>query len=116
MTKSKILRSLMMRKTKAVLIDMLEEQRQLIVKANDAKDEEARRVIRKQSMINTLQNEASQADAKYEHLLVKHENMLRDKCRQENELETLKAQVIDTQAKLIKCLENDLDSIFTGES
>jgi len=85
----------MMRKTKATLIDMLEEQRQLVVKANEIKEQEARVVIRKQSMINTLLNEASQADAKYEHLLVKHEGMARDKCRQETEFEQLKNAYMD---------------------
>ena len=95
MNKPTVSQRAMLRKTKLQLINMLEEQRLIIRKANENNTKHEHLVIRKQSMINTLQNEASQAGAKYEHLCTNHESMLRDNCRKEIEFEQLNNAYMD---------------------
>jgi len=58
----------MMRKTKLQLIDMLEEQRQIIVNIRKEQENEAHIIQSKQTTINTLIYPAPHDEAKYGHI------------------------------------------------
>ncbi len=80
---SKITQTSMMRKTKAVLVEMLEQQRTFIAEANKATDQANIKVARNHAEIGTLQEDICRLEGKYEHLKTKHESLNREFTRLE---------------------------------
>ena len=92
---SKVTRTIMMRKTKTVLIDMLEEQRQIIVAANNDRDSQIHKVMQKNTRINGLCNDIQELEAKHEHLITKHSTLNMELGRKDREINQLKDAYID---------------------
>jgi len=87
---SKIIHTIMMRKTKIQLIDLLEQQRQFIAETTVNKDDQIHKMMQKNTRINELCNDLRQMEGKYEHLATKHSDLNRELGRKDQEINQLK--------------------------
>ena len=92
---SKVLHKIMMRKTKATLVDMLEEQRQFIIEANVERDNALTKVENRDKLILQHKEHHEQLEGKYDQLKVKHSSLHIELGRRDNELSKLKNAYID---------------------
>ena len=90
-----VIRQIMMRKTKAVLIDMLEQQRQFLTRANAKLEDATNRVEYRDKVIADCAIKHTEFDAKYEHLKMKHDSLNRELARKDQEIIQLKNVYMD---------------------
>jgi len=102
---SKVTRTIMMRKTKTVLIDMLEEQRQLIAKANIETDRQKALLANEFIRYASLNKRFEHREAKYEHLKTKHSDLNVKLGSKDREINQLKDAYIDKLELIVELYE-----------
>jgi len=101
----KVTQAIMMRKTKAVLVDMLETQRQLVVEANIDRDKYIS-INRHETLHTTnLSQRLQKLEGKYEHLKQKHSDLSRELGRKDREIQQLKDAYIDKLELIVELYE-----------
>ena len=102
---SKVTQTIMMRKTKIQLIDLLEQQRQFIAETTVNKDDQIHKMMQKNTRINELCNDLRQMEGKYEHLKQKHSDLSRELGRKDREIQQLKDAYIDKLELIVELYE-----------
>ena len=92
---NKVTRTIMMRKTKTVLIDMLEEQRQYLQESHIKCDEQVGKIESRDKEIQFWKDEHTFIEGKYKHLKTKHSNLNAKLGRKDREINQLKDAYID---------------------